>query len=191
MEELKALLRHYRSVLGTGLLILGFLSLSIGLWLFFRTQTQTEPQLITVEIAGAVKKPGIYQLPASSRVADLIKKAGGFKNPDKEFVSEILNQARLLTDGEKIFVPPAKPASPTVAGATKNKASPEKAQFPININQASAQELEALPGIGPTYARRIIEYRQLHGPFRTKEQIKEVKGIGEKTYQKIKDLISL
>jgi competence protein ComEA len=148
-----------------------------------------------VQVDGSVAHPGIYQLPAGSRVQDGILAAGGCgKNAD----TSMLNLAARLKDGEKIVVPekgtPAAPAparTRTVAPPRVSATPAVKGGLQVNINRASAAELETLPGIGPYLAQQIITYRQAHGPFKRIEDILDVPGIGPKTFEKIKNLISI
>lgn len=206
-EEILIFLNEKRKIIGLISLLVCLAFLIAYPYLLFQKQGKVKgTSLITVEISGAVKNPGVYNLEPGQRVEDLINKAGGLKNADPEFLAETLNRARKLQDGEKIFIPQeqllAEGAQPTdsktqekalntAQNATSSSKSSSATTFPININKASASQLEALPGIGPVYAQRIIEYRQSHGGFKNKEEIKEIKGIGDKTYEKIKDLISI
>ncbi len=202
MKEWLALIRTYRRSLSIFFLLLAFLFLALyPLWLLNRSRVKGAAT-INVEVSGAVKQPGLYTLKLGSRVEDALRKAQGLSsNADTQFVAEILNRARILRDGEKIFVPLKKTepsdqsdqaSKSTTSSAPSEKRTKETStSFPVNINKASANQLEALPGIGPVYAQRIVDYRKTNGPFKNKEQIKEVKGIGESTYNKIKDKIVL
>jgi competence protein ComEA len=132
---------------------------------------------ITVHVTGAVTKPGLYFLPQDSRVNDAIKSAGGFlANADKNFV----NLAEPVKDGDKINVPELLPG--LAIGGTG---------LLININSATEPELENLPGIGPTLAQKIIDYRTQYGFFATIDAIKNVPGIGESVFTEIKSLITV
>jgi competence protein ComEA len=141
---------------------------------------------IVVQISGAVPRPGVYALPEGARMQDLISAAGGFL---AEADKETINLARTLEDGERIdiayvegFSPVIPTAAPEVVEATTDL---------ININTASSAELESLPGIGPTTAQKIIDYRDANGPFLSIEDIINVSGIGPGTYERIKDLITV
>lgn len=137
---------------------------------------ETPPDII-IDVAGGVMHPGVYTLPTNSRVVDAIKAAGGLaKGAD----ASDINQARVLKDGEQIFIYPK-------AGSAPSKA--RKASGPISINRASAKEFEALQGIGPVLAKRIISYRKEHGPFIFIEDLLNVPGIGESTFAKFKSKI--
>jgi competence protein ComEA len=141
---------------------------------------------IIVHITGAVPRPGVYALPQGARVQDAISASGGFL---AEAEKSQINLARLLEDGEKLDIPYIAGASPIIPtpGATVVAATTEL----ININIASQAELESLPGIGPSTARKIIEYREAHGPFLTIDDIIDVQGVGSGTFERIKDLITV
>jgi competence protein ComEA len=138
-----------------------------------------EPELITVHLVGAVNKPGIYHLPVGSRVYELIDLCGGFS---EEADRELLNQARPLLDGEQIYIYTIGEAPASLSGNASAK---------ININQASASELTALPGIGEVRAAQIVAYREKHGFFKDIREIMDVGGIGEKTFENISELITV
>jgi competence protein ComEA len=132
---------------------------------------------IYVDIDGAVKNPGVYLLAEGSRVIDAINMAGGLE--EGAFTRNI-NKAGKLTDGEKIYIP---------AEGESNAESFQSNNL-ININTASAELLMTLPGIGEVYAERIIEYRT-NKKFSSIEEIKNIQGIGDKTFEKLKELISI
>jgi competence protein ComEA len=180
--------------------ILVGLLLAGGIWVGSR-QPQGEivelrpaptPEPLRVHVAGAVVRPGVYDLPNDSRVTDAIDAAGGFvAEADKNG----LNLAARLEDGERLdvpyvagFVPDASQGFTVVSEGTP---SPLAGADLININTASAEELDKLPGIGLTTAQRIIAYRTDNGPFASIEDIINVAGIGTATYDEIKDLITV
>jgi len=139
--------------------------------------------VIAVDIAGAVVRPGVYQLTNDSRVNDLLVACGGLTQwTDQRFIEKDLNRARLVSDGEKIYIPyiGEEITAVVLSGQSGSK---------ININKAVIGELESLSGIGFAYASAIIEYRQDKGSFSSIEEIKNVPGIGEKTFERIKDSI--
>ena len=156
----------------------------------------------TVHVAGAVKNPGVYNLPSSSRVIDAIEKAGGAtENADLDQI----NLADYISDGQKIEVPSFKQDN-TLSnyklitdkleqldannGDSANKKSSVKSEL-VNINTADSSELQSLPGIGATIAKNIVEYRKENGNFETIEDLKNVSRIGDKTFDKLKDLITV
>lgn len=143
---------------------------------------------VAVHIGGAVKSPGLYYLPADSRVADAIQIAGGTTS-DADL--DAINLASKVADGSKILVPSkVRRLNESTAEETLQSESSESSNTKkININTASAKELEELPGIGPALANRIVSYRETNGPFKSIEDLKKVSGIGEKRFEAIKDLI--
>jgi len=140
-----------------------------------------EPIYITIYVAGAVNNPDVYKLSSDSIVKDAIEKAGGAaKNADLVAI----NLARRVQDGEEIVVP-VKQTQASDSGNTSSTINNGK----ININNASLEQLETLPGIGEVKGNAIIQYRKGHGLFKNIHDITRVSGIGEKTFEKIKDLI--
>lgn len=158
-----------------------------------------EPKNIIVDVSGAVINPGVYTLEDGARLNDAIILAGGLsEDVDEEFVSKHINKSRVLTDAEKIYIPSLDDEM-DVVNDTDIYSSYEsdysslvgdglKASGKININTASKEQLMTLSGIGEAYSDRIIDYRRQH-PFKSIEEIKEVKGIGDKTFEKIMDFI--
>lgn len=140
---------------------------------------------IVVHITGAVPRPGVYQFPQGARMQDAISAAGGFL---AEAEKSGINLARPLEDGEQLDIPFVDGFSPVIP-------TPIETFIPssdlININTASVDELDTLPGIGPTTAQKIVEYRDTNGPFINIEDIVNVSGIGPTTYDRIKDLITV
>ena len=144
--------------------------------------TQAAEKLLTVHVCGAVRRPGVYSLPAGSRRIEALDMAGGFlPEADPAYV----NLAALITDGEQLYFPAAEEA------AALRKAAAEKAAGVVNINTAGQDELETLPGIGESLARAVIEYRSLHGPFEAIEDIMRVPGIKEAAFSKIRYRITV
>jgi competence protein ComEA len=142
--------------------------------------------LLVVDVAGAVRNPGVYSLPMDSRVIDAINAAGNvLKGAD---VSDI-NLARLLKDGEQVYVYAASRGSSSSRSTARS--APPRNTGPIAINRASAKELEALDGIGPVLASRIVAYRNANGPFVTLEALLEVSGIGPAKFAQFKEKIRL
>jgi len=142
------------------------------------------PGPIRVHVSGAVRQPDVYELPAGCIVKDAVGAAGG---PTESADLDGVNLAVELRDQQQVYVPrqgEAAPMSPASAGV-------DAASGPVNINTATAAELETLPGIGPKTADTIVEYREANGPFETIEDIMDVPGIGEGTFEKIKDRITV
>ena len=140
---------------------------------------------LVIDIQGAVAKPGVYRVPAGSRVVDAIKKAGGVT---KVGDPSDINQARLLNDGEQIYIY-AKSGS-TTSKTQPAKVKPRTSAF-VAINRASAKEFESLDGIGPVLASRIVTYRKSNGPFLAIEDLLKVPGIGDATLAKFKSKLRL
>lgn len=141
---------------------------------------------VIVYITGAVPRPGVYALPKDARIQDAISAAGGFlAEADKSQI----NLAALLEDGQKLDIPYIEGASP-VLGTPLPEVDTSTTEL-IDINTASLEELDTLPGIGPTTAQKIIDYREINGPFINAEDIINVPGIGPGTYERIKDLITV
>jgi len=145
---------------------------------------------ILVDVRGAVAKPGVYTLAPGSRMQDALALAGDVL-ADAE--TRNLNLARRLNDGEQIYVPMMgeatipPPASPGRSGAVAIKTPLGK----INVNTATLEELDALPGIGPVIAQRIIDYRSQNGAFERIEDLKQVRGIGDAVLAQIEDWVTL
>jgi competence protein ComEA len=186
---------HYTALQKRSLLIVAGLVLATSSFFILRTSTPSEaitpPPLsmdmadvdlveMTIDIQGAVLRPGVYQLPMGSRVVDAIKAAGGVT---KVGDPSDLNQARKISDGEQIYVY-ARSGTATTA-AQKAKPKPKSAAF-VLINRASAKEFEALDGIGPVLASRIVAFRKANGPFSAIEDLLKVPGIGAGTLSKFK-----
>jgi competence protein ComEA len=151
-----------------------------------------------VDVAGAVPRPGVYEFPVGSRVKDAVEAAGGLlAQADKTK----LNLAAPLEDGARLDIPflaglePTQPAFSFVPGSNTTNNNNSGGTITdvqlIDINTASATELDTLPGIGPTLAQAIIDYRETYGPFFAIEDIMFVDGIGPDTFEAIKDLITV
>lgn len=148
-------------------------------------ESSVQPQVIFVDIGGAVEEPGVYEVAKDTRLFEVIEMAGGLsEDADPDHV----NRASFVEDGQKIIIP-VKGSEYTDDG-TAAAFSPEAVSGLININTASADELKTLSGIGDVTAEKIIEYRSSTA-FKSKEDIMSVDGIGSKTYEKIKDDITV
>lgn len=140
---------------------------------------------VVVHVAGAVSAPGVYTLPADSRVDDAVRAAGATADAD---LSQ-LNLAQKLADGQKITVPAAGETPAPADNAAPSDSSQSGAL--VNINTATQEELETLPSIGEVRAQAIIAYREEHGGFRTTDELMEVSGIGEKIFADISPHITV
>jgi len=184
----------YSHIQKRALLIMGVGLLVLSSFVVFRGSSKeviVAPQIpieisipeVIVDVAGAVNNPGVYSLPAQSRVIDALRAAGnGVTGSD---LSD-LNLARIVKDGEQIYV---NPTVRTVNG--KRIIKKVIPRGPININRASAKEFDGLAGIGPVIAKRIVEYRRVNGPFMTIEDLQKVSGIGSAKFEEFKSKVSV
>ena len=135
-------------------------------------------QLLVVDVAGAVRLPGLHRLAQGKRVADAVAAAGG---ATAKAELALVNLAAPLADGEQIVVP--------VRGSAAAAAGGSAASAPVDLNSATPEQLDALPGIGPATAAKIIGYRQAHGPFRSVDELDAVPGIGPARIEQLKGLV--
>lgn len=140
---------------------------------------------IYVDVCGAVRNPGVYRIEAGSRVFQVLEQAGGCT---EEASLETVNQADLLTDGQKIRI-----YTKEEAGQMEKKLQEEDPLLDdrVDINRAGKEELMTLTGVGETRAQAILAYRETHGSFSSVEELMQVEGIKEKTYEKLKDQIRI
>lgn len=179
---------HYSQHQKRALLIIGTLLLILSVFIVMRGNSQpsatsqvipitiAEPEIF-VDVAGAVNKPGVYTLTGKSRVIDAIKAAGD-SAPGADLST--INLARVLNDGEQIYV------DSTVVNGSGVRASKAVHSGPININRATARQLDALDGVGPVIAQRIVDYRKINGSFLTIDDLQKVSGIGAAKFAQIK-----
>ena len=146
-----------------------------------------EQDLITVDVKGAVKSPGIYDLPVGSRVHDAVQKAGGLT---EQADSKSLNLAQKVSDEALVYVPTKEEesASQQAASGTTPSSSKEKK---VNLNIASLEELKQVKGLGGKRAQDIIDHREANGKFKSVDELKKVSGIGAKTIEKLKDYVTV
>ena len=146
-----------------------------------------EQDLITVDVKGAVKSPGIYDLPVGSRVNDAVQKAGGLT---EEAASKSLNLAQKVSDEALVYVPAKgeEVASEKTGSGTASSTSKEKK---VNINKASLEELKQVKGLGGKRAQDIIDHRETNGKFKSVDELKKVSGIGAKTIEKLKEYVTV
>lgn len=142
-----------------------------------------EPTILIVDVAGWVRRPGVYEFHEGDRVIDAIEAAGGARR-GASLAS--LNLAMPLVDGTQVLVPR------TVAGGASGAvASGSASMGKVNINTATASELEALPGVGEVIAQRIVDYRTANGPFGSVDELIDVSGIGESTLASMRELVTV
>lgn len=159
---------------------------------------------IYVDIGGMVKKPGVYKVNEGTRLFEVIEQAGGLSQGAS---LANINQAKVVIDGEKIVIPSEEEVKAGAVsgfgdisgfGKGEGTGAPSGQQGQtftfdgrVNINTADRQGLQEIPGVGPVTADKIIAYRSSNGPFKSTEELKNVSGIGEKTFQKIKDMVGI
>jgi competence protein ComEA len=144
-----------------------------------------EPTLLVVHVAGAVRQPGLYEVPEGSRVDDVIRAAGG---PRRTAVLDLLNLAAPVVDGQQVLVPARGSRGNADASATTGPAGPA-AQ--VSLNTASVEQLDTLPGVGPVTAQKIVAYRTEHGPFASIEELDAIPGIGPARLEQLRGLVTL
>ena len=144
-----------------------------------------EQDLITVDVKGAVKSPGIYDLPVGSRINDAVQKAGGLTdNAD----SKSINLAQRISDEALVYVPTKEEATRQEA---HSNASNTKENKKVNLNKASVEELKQVKGLGAKRAQDIIDHRESNGKFKSVDDLKKVSGIGAKTIEKLKEYVTV
>jgi len=149
-----------------------------------RAEIQHENGKIMVFVCGHVKEPGVYGLETGSRVIDAVDAAGGLS--EDAFIDS-LNLAQVVIDGERIYIPDLETAGETGLYSQGK----DSGEMRMNINNASKDQLESLPGIGPVTAQKIIDYRIKNGGFKDIEELKMINGIGDKKYMDLKDLLCI
>lgn len=152
-----------------------------------QTNQSAKPKMIMIDVKGAVKTPGVYQMKDGDRVLNAIQQAGGFlKNADRLQI----NLAKRLQDEMVVYVPKKGEKVQQIPPGTARIQGSSKSGGKIAINTASETDLEKLPGVGPATAEAIIHYRKQHGPFKKADDLLNVPGIGEKSMQDIQDQIT-
>lgn len=200
-----------RAAAGRALVVLALVAVALAGWLTWRAQggdvaatllspgvtiassaTATTPSSgpgasvapeVVVQVLGVVRRPGVFRLAAGSRVTDAIEAAGGLR-PGRS--SGLLNLARLLVDGEQIVVSPKAIAAPQPGTAAPGSGA---SAGPVDLNTADASVLDTLPGVGPVTAQAILDWRATNGRFASVDQLREVDGIGPKTFERLAPLV--
>jgi len=145
--------------------------------------------IVVVDVVGKVRRPGVYRLRSESRVDDALRAAGGAL-PGVDLSS--LNRARKLTDGEQIAVGvTGAPAAGGPSAGPGGSAGPASGSAPVDLNTASLEQLDGLPGVGPVLAQRIVDWRTAHGRFASVDQLREVSGIGPSKFDDIRGLVTV
>ncbi|MFH0917334.1 MAG: helix-hairpin-helix domain-containing protein [bacterium] len=154
------------------------------------TTSTTQTPVIYVQVVGAVRRPGVYQVAPDARVFQAVVQAGGFTD---EADQQSIALAARLTDGCRVYVPRVgEPAvDPVVSPAQQAEGAGEAATGPVSLNTATLAQLDSLPGIGPAIAQDIIAYREARGPFTSIDQLTDVPGIGPAKLEKLRPLVGL
>lgn len=162
-----------------------------------KDESEKSKQQACCYVCGAVKKPGVYQFETGARLNEVIQLAGGYS---KEAAENYLNLAKIVQDSEKIYVPSKEEVNSQAAGTNgenewslqeNTEESDQTGVGKVNINSADIDKLTSLPGIGEAKANSILSYRTEHGAFQSIEDLKNVEGIKDGVYNKVKDLISI
>lgn len=148
-------------------------------------EESTKQDLITVDVKGAVKAPGLYDLPVGSRINDAVQKAGGLTdNAD----SKSINLAQKISDEALVYVPTKEEAT---SQEMPSSASNSKGNKKVNLNKASLEELKQVKGLGAKRAQDIIDHRDSNGKFKSVDDLKKISGFGAKTIEKLKDYVTV
>ena len=154
------------------------------------TATSTSPDAapassageLVVDVVGAVRRPGLYRVPHGARIADAVARAGG---TTRKAQLDLVNLAAPVADGEQVVVPRRGPSAAAAAGG-----SAETPSGPVHLSTATLEQLEALPGVGPVTAQKILDYRQQHGAFGSVEELDAIPGIGPARLEQLKGLVA-
>jgi len=145
---------------------------------------EPEQRLLVVHVVGAVRRPGLYRLELGARVADAVRRAGGAA---ARADTQLLNLAAPIVDGQQVVVPAKQPrAGPLGAGS----AGAGQPSGPVHLNTATIAELDALPGVGPVTAQKIVDYRDQHGAFTSVDELDAIPGIGTARLEQLRDLVA-
>jgi competence protein ComEA len=140
----------------------------------------TPRTLVVIDVVGAVRDPGLYRLPQGSRIADALARAGG---ATRKADLDLVNLAAPLADGSQIVVPSRSAAASAGSG-------PSSPAGPVHLNSATEADLDALPGVGPVTAQKILDYRQQHGAFGNVDELDAIPGIGPKRLDQLRELVA-
>ncbi|MFH1833631.1 MAG: ComEA family DNA-binding protein [bacterium] len=154
------------------------------------TTGTTQVQLIYVQVAGAVRRPGVYQVAPHARVFEVVLEAGGFTDDaDQQGIA----LASRVTDGCRVYVPRVGESVPDMAASPGQPSGgdPGPVTGTVSLNSATLEQLDSLPGVGPATAREIIAYREAQGPFTSVDQLTDVPGIGPAKLEKLRPLVGL
>ncbi len=147
------------------------------------SKSNERAEKVVVHVGGAVSRPGVYELPKGARVNDAVASAGGAQ---AEANLDAVNLASRLSDGQRIYIPKKGQPAPVMADGSSSEAD-----SPLDLNSATVEELDKLPGVGEVLAKRIVEYRTSHGGFRSVEELQRVDGIGSRKFQQLKGKVKV
>jgi competence protein ComEA len=142
------------------------------------------PTSVVVHVTGAVRRPGVYRLPAWARLDQAVRRAGG---PGRHADLEQVNLAAKVADGQQVVVPRRGVGGAAAGGGMLGASGP--APGPISLNTATPEQLDELDGVGPATAQKILEFRKEHGGFRSIDDLKQISGIGPKKFEALKDKV--
>ena len=151
-----------------------------------QARPQAEPKLV-VHVVGAIRRPGLYRLREGARIADALARAGG---ATRKADLSLVNLAAPLADGVQVVVPKRLPAAGAAAAAGSSEAAPGAAQGPVHLNSATLEQLDALPGIGPVTAQKILDFRDQNGGFASVDELDAVPGIGPARMEQLRELVA-
>jgi competence protein ComEA len=146
--------------------------------------TTSEAKAVVVDVVGAVRRPGLYRLTDRSRVADALARAGG---ATRKAQLDLVNLAAPVSDGEQIVVPRRGAVAASAGGGA---AAAGVSAGPVHLNTATLEQLDALPGVGPVTAQKILDYRQEHGAFGSVDELDAIPGIGPARLEQLRDLVA-
>ena len=147
--------------------------------------TTTAASAVVVDVAGAVRRPGLYRLTEGARVADAVARAGG---ATAKAQLELVNLAARVSDGEQVVVPRRGAVAASSSGDAGT--APALPAGPVHLNSATLEQLDALPGVGPVTAQKIVDYRQEQGAFASVDELDAVPGIGPARLEQLRDLVA-
>jgi competence protein ComEA len=138
--------------------------------------------VVVVHVVGGVRRPGLYRLPVGSRIDDAVRRAGG---PTRRAETQLVNLAAPIADGQQVVVPVRE--TPSARGGGDASASPSG---PVHLNTATLADLDALPGVGPVTAQKILDHREQHGAFSSVDELDAIPGIGPARLEQLRELVA-